>query len=444
MQSLGQMNQDEMERKRMKTLEHHLAIKEQVEEKRRLKQEEKERMMREEAEKERSLAEERKRLQIQYEEELKLRQEKEEEAKRRADALQQSVSHAYESAQQEKAAKRIKHLEAAGHDVSRLKSRLESISPRENQAGLDALHQDTGFRQSTRIHTDDSSYFAEKNEESHSEKVIGTQASSRIGQDQEKESAISLTRQKDESFEAELKEISLNTSLESQWAPRSSSLSNARNDSQAKSLIDTSPSPRKDKVQKTKTIRSQSERSQRKQHKQLRTKRSSLENATQEVDINPPPPLEDAFIIPYRRTSSATFHIALDTPSSHQETPNNRSKPTTKKIQSDQTAEYRQGRESTTKATSSIRKDTTRAKVSTLRGADHGTSSKTIAVSRMTEKRNVKQDKATKKDGKSSSLHPVQLSPEPLPTARQEMILKQLATLRQGLMMKERELHYST
>lgn len=279
------------------------------------------------------------------------------------------------------------------------------------KAGLGALHQDTGVRQSTRIHTDGSSYFAEKNEESHSDNVIGTQASSRIGQDQElpkeKGSAMSLTPQKDESFEAELKEISLNTSLESQWSP---SLSNARSDSQTKSLIDSSPSPRKDKVQKAKTIRSQSERSQRKQHKQLRTKRSSLENVTQEVDIKPPPPLEDAFIIPYRRTSSATFHIALDTPSSHQETPNNRSKPTTKKIQSDQTAEYRQGRESTTKATSSIRKDTTRAKVSTLRGADHGTSSKTMAVSRLTEKRNVKQDKANKKDGKSSSLHPEQVS----------------------------------
>ena len=54
-----------------------LAIKEQVEEKRRIKQEEKERRMKEEAEKERALAQERTRLQNQYQEELKIRHEKE-------------------------------------------------------------------------------------------------------------------------------------------------------------------------------------------------------------------------------------------------------------------------------------------------------------------------------------------------------------------------------
>ncbi|KAJ7379535.1 post-embryonic retina morphogenesis in camera-type eye [Desmophyllum pertusum] len=75
--SLGGVNQDEFERKRLKTLEHQLAIKEQVEEKRRLKQEEKERRLKDEAEKEKALTLERERLQNQYKEELQLREDKE-------------------------------------------------------------------------------------------------------------------------------------------------------------------------------------------------------------------------------------------------------------------------------------------------------------------------------------------------------------------------------
>ena len=251
------------------------------------------------------------------------------------------------------------------------------------EAGLGSLHQDKA--QSTEIHTDSSSHATQY-----------AQSSPRVGKGSElsmesEDRSIYSTQQKNESFEAELKEISLNTSLESQWTP-SSPVSNPRNDSQAKSaLSESSPSPRKDKAQKYKTGRSQSERSQRKKQppKQMKNKRPSLENVTQGEDINPrpSPPREDAFLLPYRRTSSATFPAATaDTPSSHQDTFGNTSKLTIKKTQSDQTAEYRQVKESTKKATN-MRKDNATRKVSEIPGAGQGLSPKTSAVSRIAEKR---------------------------------------------------------
>ena len=241
--------------------------------------------------------------------------------------------------------------------------------------------QDKAVGQSTEIHTDGSSFVTQY-----------PQSSPRVGKASEllmeSDRSINATHQKNESFEAELKEISLHTSLESQWTP-SSPVFNPRNDSQAKSaLSESSPSPRKDKIQKTKTARSQSERSQRKKQppKQLKNKRPSLENVTQGEDINPPPPREDAFLLPYRRTSSATFPAASDTSSLHQDTSGNTSKLTIKKTHSDQTAEYRQVKESTKKATN-MRKDNAERKVSEIPRAGQGLSSKTSAVSRMAEKR---------------------------------------------------------
>lgn len=251
------------------------------------------------------------------------------------------------------------------------------------EAGFGSLHQDKA--QLTEIHTDSSSHTTQY-----------PQSSPRVGKGSEllmasEDRSIHSTQQKNESFEAELKEISLNTSLESQWTP-SSPVSNPRNDSQAKSaLSESSPSPRKDKAQKYKTARSQLERSQRKKQppKQLKNKRPSLENVTQGEDINPPPPppREDAFLLPYRRTSSATFPAATaDTPSSHQDTFGNTSELTIKKTQSDQTTEYRQVKESTKKATN-MRKDNATGKVSEIPRVGQGLSSKTSAVSRMAEKR---------------------------------------------------------
>lgn len=415
LQSLGQLNQDELEKKRIKTLEHQLAIKEQVEEKRRIKQEEKERRMKEEAEKERALAQERARLQNQYQEELKMRHEKEEEARRRAEALQNSVSQAHQLAQQEKAAKRIKHLESGGHDVSGLRSRMETDH--------NSVHQDTAVGQPS---TDSLSYVTEY-----------PQSSPRIGHagsELPKGDNIASSYQNNALLESELKEISLNASLESQWTP-SSPVSSRRNDSQAKSQSDSSPVPRKAATrQSNKTTRAQSERSQRKTQplKHQIKKRTSLENVTQgEI----PPPLEDAFMLPYRRTASATFPANMDTPavSSHQDTNTNTNKPTVKKP--DQTAPRK------TTNTKNYRKNIEGVKVSEITRTGKGISAKTSSTSKMAEKRKVKPDKANIADRKPL-LHPEQVSPDSLPTARQEMILQQLAALRQGLMMKERELHH--
>lgn len=127
------------------------------------------------------------------------------------------------------------------------------------------------------------------------------------------------------SFESELKEISSKMSLESEWAT-SSPVSSLRNNSQAKSHLKSSPSPGND-AGHVKT-RSRSERSQRKKQtfKQRNKRQSSLENVKYGRDSRHPeeetgsvsavpPRIEDAFMIPYTRTSSATFSAVPGTPS---------------------------------------------------------------------------------------------------------------------------------
>jgi len=429
LQSLGMVDQDELQKKRTKTLEHQLAIKEQVEEKRRLKQEEKERRMKEEAEKEKELAQERARLQVQYEEELKMRREKEEESRRQAEALQLSVLQAHESAQLEKAAKRIKHLESGGHDVSGLKSSgRQSTTMQTNRSSYEIQdHQPSprigqADQSSPRIgQADQSSPRIGQDDQSSPRIGQADQSSPRIGKDHQSSPRIekhlellktddrisSSTRQNNEFLESELKEISLNTSLESEWTP-SPSVSTLRNDSQAKLHLESSPPPRKFTGQKNKTTRAQSERSQRK--KQLpghqNNKRTSSGNITQGLDVHPAPPLEDAFMLPYRRTSSATFRVGLDTPSSRQDTRETTSKRTLKNVQpsavppTNQAAESRQV---TTKRTTTISKDIARAK------GGQRVSSKNNSVSRLPENRGVKKDKSNNGDGKPV-LHPVQVS----------------------------------
>lgn len=158
----------------------------------------------------------------------------------------------------------------------------------------------------------------------------------------ETEHGTVMKHQKDASFESELKELSLKVSLESEWTT-SSPVSSVRNNSQAKS----SPSPVSG-AGHIKT-RSQSERGQRKKQtfKQRNKRQSSLDSRHPSEETGNttavPPPLEDAFMIPYTRTSSATFSAVPGTPSSLQSdnvgsrkdpTTVNRSKPTLKKPQS--------------------------------------------------------------------------------------------------------------
>lgn len=149
----------------------------------------------------------------------------------------------------------------------------------------------------------------------------------------------STTHQMDASFESELKELSLKVSLESEWTS-----SSPRNNSQTKSRLKSSPTP----VHGAGHIktRSQSERSQRKKQtfKQRNKRQSSLDNCRQSEETGNvsavPPPLEDSFMIPYTRTSSATFSAVPGTPLSHQSDSRkdpaaiDRNKPTLKKPQS--------------------------------------------------------------------------------------------------------------
>ena len=125
------------------------------------------------------------------------------------------------------------------------------------------------------------------------------------------------------SFESELKEISSKMSLESEWTT-SSPVSSLRNNSQAKSHLKSSPSPGIEAGHVK--VRSRSERSQRKKQtfKQRNKRQSSLENVKYGRDPDEetwnvsavPPRIEDAFMIPYTRTSSATFTPLPGTPSS--------------------------------------------------------------------------------------------------------------------------------
>ena len=168
-------------------------------------------------------------------------------------------------------------------------------------------------------------------------------SSPRITQHKETDGIVSsLTRQNNASFESELKEISLNVSLESEWTT-SSPVASVRNNSQAKSRLKSSPG----KDTGHTTTRSQSERSQRKKQtfKQRNKRQASLENINHGHESHPnkeaenmspvPPPLQDGFMIPYTRTTSATFHAVPDTPSSHPKADlTTVNKPTLKKPQS--------------------------------------------------------------------------------------------------------------
>ncbi|XP_058960724.2 coiled-coil domain-containing protein 66 isoform X4 [Pocillopora verrucosa] len=429
LQSLVEVNQDEMERKRLKTLEHQRAVKEQVEEKRRLKQQEKERRLKDETEKERTLMMERERLKKQYEEELRQREEKENEAKRRAEALELSILQAYETAQQEKAAKRIQQLEMRGHDVSGLKT--PGLVLRQRHSSTDTSHLDTASVSPRPEHI--------RSTPQHKELLAKTN-----------DMLIASTEQENTSFESELKQLSLNASLESEWIS-SSSVPSVRNNPQAK-IQTKKNSPSRAKGAAHVTTRSRSERGQRnKEALKPRNKRQgSVENITGGHEDGAAAaqlarPLEDAFMIPYTRTASATFHPVPNTPSSAQadnvssrqdQNPMNRNKQTHKKAQSVVTS-----RTTTTQAVQgrqTVKSEKTGKQFSVTPRSRH----EIVQHSTEAGKRDVKGHQ-TKIQNENASIYPIQASPDRVPTARQEMILQQLAVLRQGLILKERELHHS-
>lgn len=430
LQSLVEVNHDEMERKRLKTLEHQRAIKEQVEEKRRLKQQEKERRLKDEAEKERTLMMERERMKKQYEEELKQREEKENEAKRRAEALQLSILEAYETAQQEKATKRIQQLEMRGHDVSGLKT--PGLALRQQHSSTDTSYLDTASVSPRPEHSQLSPQ--------HKELPAKTN-----------DIVIASTDQKNASFESEFRQLSLNASLESEWIS-SSPVTFVPNNPQAKTQTKkTSPSRAKGAAHVT--TRSQSERGQRKkQTLKPRNKRQGSvetiagghEDAAAAVELASP--MEDAFMIPYTRTASATFHPVPYTPPSAQadhvsslkdQNSMNRNQQTHKKAQPAVTS-----RTTTNQAVlgrQTVKNEKIGKKSSVAPRSRHEmVQQHSIGAG----KRDVKGHQ-TKIQNENAGIDPIQASPDRVPTARQEMILQQLATLRQGLMMKERELHYS-
>ncbi|KAK3731219.1 hypothetical protein QZH41_011195, partial [Actinostola sp. cb2023] len=100
MYSMDPQSKTEADKKRLKMLEHQRAIQEQVEENRRRKQQERELRLKEEAVEEARLAKERDFVNQTFATEQRRKKEKEEEAKRVSEALQQSVLDAYEAAQQ--------------------------------------------------------------------------------------------------------------------------------------------------------------------------------------------------------------------------------------------------------------------------------------------------------------------------------------------------------
>lgn len=151
-----------------------------------------------------------------------------------------------------------------------------------------------------------------------------SQSSPRVTQYKEAPAETDNRHEQNASFESELKEISSKMSLESEWIA-SSPVSSLPNNSQAKPSL----SPGND-ARHVKT-RSRSERSQRKKQtfKQQNKRQSSLENVKYGRDSRHPDEetgnvsavpsrIEDAFMIPYTRTSSATFSAVPCTPSSHE------------------------------------------------------------------------------------------------------------------------------
>lgn len=257
-----------------------------------------------------------------------------------------------------------------------------------------------------------------------------SQSSPRVTQYKEVPAQTYSRHEQNASFESELKEISSKTSLESEWTT-SSPVSSLRYNSQAK------PSPSPGNGAGHAKPRSRSERSQRKKQtfKQRNKRQSSLENVkygrdsrhpdeegTGNVSVVPPR-IEDAFMIPYNRTSSATFSAVPGTPSPHEGdtvgsrkdvTTVNRNKAALKKPQSLVTHANRSIATSLSQKTlgrQPVRRDNMVEKPS---GSPRGTQrmakqdANKSDLSRTVEIRKDKHDKA--KTPEKSDVHPVQVS----------------------------------
>lgn len=252
-----------------------------------------------------------------------------------------------------------------------------------------------------------------------------SQSSPRTTQHKEAPAKADERHDQNASFESELKEISSKMFLESEWTT-SSPVSSLQNNSQGKLHLKSSSPPGND-ARHIKT-RSRSERSQRNKQtfKQRNKRQSSLENVKSGRDSRHPdeetgnvsavpPRIEDAFMIPYNRTSSATFSAVPGTPSSHdtggsrkdlQSTEINkyRNKPTLKKPQSMATQAHR--------TTTSLRQKTlgsqpvTRVHKGTQRMAKQDP--KKNDLSRTVEIRKDKHDKANTQE--KVDVYPVQVS----------------------------------
>ncbi|XP_077981963.1 coiled-coil domain-containing protein 66-like isoform X2 [Glandiceps talaboti] len=132
-QSLMDPNErDRLEKERLKQKEHQEGIRAQVEEKLRLKREAEDKKKREEMEEERRLALERDDLQQQFDKEQRKQREKEEDLDRKTKALMHSMQVAQEQAAQEKHARRIRHLMEGGHDIKHLQKSWEVHHSPEN------------------------------------------------------------------------------------------------------------------------------------------------------------------------------------------------------------------------------------------------------------------------------------------------------------------------
>ncbi|XP_052780199.1 trichohyalin-like isoform X3 [Mya arenaria] len=115
----------ELEDKRRRYLEHQDAVKAQVEEKERQRRQAREAKLREDMEEERKLQDERNLLKTQFEMEQQKSKQKEQQRQAQVNQLKAAMDEAQASALQEKYQRKMQHLEAGGHDTSKLREHLE-------------------------------------------------------------------------------------------------------------------------------------------------------------------------------------------------------------------------------------------------------------------------------------------------------------------------------
>ncbi|XP_032223089.2 serine/arginine repetitive matrix protein 1 [Nematostella vectensis] len=528
--SMDPQAQEDMSRKHQKVLEHQRAIQEQVEEKRRLKQEEKARRMREEALEEARLKAERDNLNRQFEQELKRKQQQEEEAKRRSEALQQSVLDAYQSAQQEKSEKRRKHVEAAGHDTSGLKARAGApsrsyvvsqatafnerpVGPAGGTTAGVGTHGRASVAPNTSPRTQPSSTHmpavCEYDYLSSARVPPGSgydnQSSARVpavsGYDNDTSPRVPMTSSYDNHTNARyIPEETVVPPLDLRRAD-SPPIPTLRNKSNSKQQTARSKSPtshrsrgvkspvsnRRGNISRTMTSQSEPYEGRKLPTSRLTNRNKSRAKTppggtanTREVPEERAPPfsaMEDAFVIPYHRTTSATLPVPPDTPMTLRVpekgertvkdnpkrrggvppgdgvgiTPMYRTPTTHLPEEKPKEISPRRAKGGAGMAAANKRQQPSNTRVigapyrsaATKLAKDAAVTRKTLSLQGNTQRQErLVQEKTSPRQQKSqSSLSSRHGIPDGMtPTARQEMILEQLKELRKGLMLKQREL----